>query len=193
MMIEQKPTPTVETNLKPRRPSKMTVAAALRRIKKLKGEIAELTARATSSASFPELRPPPFKYFEAEDLRRQKILEMLDLQEAVAISNASTKVTFAEDEVMSVPRVIRVLDEVKAEIAFLRDLPIHDRTRDFEQRREQIWDDALNKTVTRLVEVVTISVMTPEERARRVDMLQARFELLNVALEARNHDVYIEV
>ncbi len=195
MMIEQKPTPSVEASPEPKPVTKMTVAAALRRIKKLKGEISELTTRATSAASYPELRPPPFEYWATVEARHKKIEEMVGLQEAVSISNASTRVTYNHEgvRVLSVPRAIRALDELKSDISFLQSLPIHDRKRDVEQRREQIWDDTLDKTVTRLVEVVTLSVMTPEERAQDIERMQAHFEALNVALEARNHDVYIEV
>jgi len=169
---------------------KMTVAAALRRIKKLKGEIATLDARIKSAACHLEGKEPPFPFEESMAERSKKVSELVGLQTQVAISNANT--SFEVGGVM-VPVVgaIRQLEEIKARISLLGGLPIRDRVRDVEIERNQEWSDEHEKLVTRATEKVFLSAMTRVAQAEKISALTAQFEELNVALEACNHGTFV--
>lgn len=170
--------------------AKMTVAAALRRIKKLKGEIAILDARIKSAACYLEGKEPPFPFEGSMQERSLKVSELVGLQMRVAISNANTSFELAG---VAIPVVgaIRQLEEIKARIALFNGLPIRDRLRDVEIERNQEWSDDHDKVVTRTSEKVFLSAMTRVVQAEKIAALTAQFEELNVALEACNHATFV--
>jgi hypothetical protein len=98
---------------------KITIAQALRRIKKLKGQIAEHTQRAQASVSYEKDKVPAFSFGEEMLLMKAAQLELVDLQSRVAVANAKATILDGED-VITHAEAIRRLQEIKGEIAFLK-------------------------------------------------------------------------
>mgnify|MGYP006273853241 CR=1 FL=1 len=172
--------------------NKMTVAAALRRIKKLKGEIATLDMRIKQSACHLEDKEPPFSYGASMEERTKKVMDLSRLQTVVAVSNATTSFQYEGLSILVVGAV-KHLEEIKAKIALLNGLPIRDRVRDVEVERVNEWSDEHERAVTRTTEKVHLSSISRAQQAEQIASLTSQFETLNVALEACNHSTFIEV
>lgn len=174
----------------PKPPEKITVAAAIRRIKKLKGEIGTLDARIKNASVYEEGKNPAFSFDESIASRRDKVIELMRLQTKVSISNASTVFLWDGSQVV-VAYAIRYLQEIKSEAALLAALPIRERVRDVMQSREAEWNDEAEKSVFVVKQTVHISEMSKVEQARQIERLTGTFETLNTALEACNHETFI--
>lgn len=170
----------------------VTVAAAIRRIKKLKGELGVLDARLKSAVVYVEGKEPPFLFGETMMRREEKLSQLLQLQTALSISNAATSFSYRGGAV-SVAWAIRKTQEIKALASLYAELPVRDRRRDVETKRETVWDDVTDKHVREAVETVYVSAITKVDQAAAIESLTAEFEELNTALEACNHDTKIEV
>lgn len=166
---------------------KISIAQALRRIKKLKGQIAEHTQRAQQGVSYEQGKVPAFRFQEAVTAVKAAQKELIDLQSRVAIANAKATVTDGSDTITHA-EAIRRLQEIKGEIAFLKGLIIRN---DVVKTREQEWDDVEMKHIVRMVEVTWTSDLSEKERDTQVKALQDRFETLNNAVEDRNHKVTV--
>lgn len=167
---------------------KVTIAQALRRIKKLKGQIAEHTSRAQQGVSYVQGKVPAFRFQEEVLARAYARAEMLDLEARVAIANAKKTVTDTVGNKVVLARAVRQLQELKGEIAFLKGLNLRSET---VREREQTWDDDQLKHITRVNEVVYVSDLTEHDRELQVKGLQDAFEVLNNAVEEANHTVLV--
>jgi hypothetical protein len=166
---------------------KMTIAQALRRIKKLKGHIAEHQSRAQAGVSYVAGKLPAFRFEEEKDAMLSDIEEMVDLEASVAVANANTKIVYDEEEV-SLSHAIRQLQETKSFIAFLKGLHLRTETiRD----RETEWDDNKMQNVSRVTEVVYTSDLSEQDRDEQVKALQNHFETLNNLVEDANHSTTV--
>ena len=166
---------------------KITIAQALRRVKKLKGQIAEHTVRAQQSVSYEKDKVPAFRFNEEVLAKKGAQNEMVDLQARIAIANAKATVMF-DGETYSHSEAIRILQELKGEIAFLHSLNLRNET---VKSREQDWDDVKNAYVSRTTETVFVSDLSERERDTQVKTLQNAFEQLNNAIEDHNHKVAV--
>lgn len=167
--------------------SKISIAQALRRIKKLKGQIAEYTLRAQQSVSYEKTKVPAFRFNESMLARAAALSELLNLQSRVAIANAKATVV-DNNESISHSEAIRRLQEMKGEIVFLRGLALRSETM---TTRQQDWDSVQEKYVSHVVEVVWLADLSEQDRDRQVRELQDRFEVLNNAIEDHNHKVLV--
>jgi uncharacterized coiled-coil protein SlyX len=165
-----------------------TISQGLRQIKRLKGRMAELTARAAASVSYEAGKKPPFEFGNTRaDL--DKVREQLvRLEAAVARANATTDIQ-SEDRTMSLAEAIRRLQEIRAEIAWLTGLTLRQGT---ERKYENDWDEEAHRHVRRTQEVTYESCLTEPKRAEQIDALRNRFEALNDAVEAANHRTPIQ-
>src|SRR5579863_9382526 len=125
---------------------KVTIAQALRRIKKLKGQIAEHATRAQQGVSYVSGKTPAFSFREAVLALNAARNEMLDLESRVAVANAKKAVTDASGTKLTLAHVIRQLQELKGQIAFLRGLNLRAET---VRERETEWNDDQMKNLTR--------------------------------------------
>lgn len=166
---------------------KITIAQALRRVKKLKGQIAEHTVRAQQSVSYEKDKVPAFRFNEEIMAMKAAQNEMVDLQARIAIANAKATVMFAGED-YSHSEAIRILQELKGEIAFLRSLSLRSET---VRNREQDFDDVKGTYVTRVMETVFVSDLSERDRDTQVKALQNTFEQLNNAIEDHNHKVAV--
>jgi hypothetical protein len=166
---------------------KITVAQALRRVKKLKGQIAEHYLRAQQSVSYEKGKEPAFRYGEQTQAMKAAQAEMVDLQSRIAIANAKATVQDGA-KTLTHAEAIRVLQELKGEIAFLRGLVLRN---DVVKGREQMWDDVKATYVFTPTETTFVSDLSEKERDTQVKGLQDYFERLNNALEDHNHKVAV--
>lgn len=167
---------------------KVTIAQALRRIKKLKGTIAEQSTRALQSVSYVQGKVPAFRFTVAVSQLNEARRELLDLEARVAVANAKKTITNGSGEKVVLALAIRQLQELKGQIAFLRSLNLRSET---VREREQNWDDEQLKHITRINEVVYVSDLSEADRDREVKLLQDQFETLNNVVEEANHSVLV--
>lgn len=167
--------------------TKITIAQALRRVKKLKGQIAEHTLRAAQSVSYEKGKTPAFRFETEVTALRAAQTEMLDLQSRVAVANAKATVKDG-DNTITHAEAIRRLQEMKGEIAFLKSLLIRNETI---KTRDQEYDEASGRYVNRTVETTFVSDLSEQDRDQQVRALQDRFEALNNVVEDHNHKVTV--
>lgn len=168
--------------------NKVTIAQALRRIKKLKGQIAEHSTRAQQGVSYIQGKTPAFSFREAVLALNAARNEMLDLESRVAVANAKKTVTDSSGTKLTLAHAIRQLQELKGQIAFLRGLNLRAET---VRERETEWNDDQMKNLTRFTEVTYVSDLNEQDRDREVKLLQDQFETLNNAVEEANHTVLV--
>lgn len=166
---------------------KVTIAQALRRIKKLKGQIAEHTQRAQQSVSYDASKVPAFCFVEEVAATKVAQTELVDLQSRVAVANAKATVQDGNDTITHA-EAIRRLQEVKGEIAFLKGLNLRNEV---VKDRSQEYDDIEMKQIVRVTEVTWKSDLSEKERDQQVKSLQDSFEVLNNVVEDRNHKVAV--
>lgn len=167
----------------------MTVSAALRRIKKFKGLISERTKRAAAAAYHEKGKLPAFN-FETSFGEREKIVKMMImLQTAVAVSNAMTKLS----DGLPVTYAIRVLEEIKAEGAFLAGLPVRAQAEETDVEEDFEWNPQVTGKVRIERKKTWVSAITQADRAKRLEDLTTRFEKLNNEVEASNNRVVVSV
>jgi hypothetical protein len=167
---------------------KITIAVALRRIKKLKGHIAEHSARAQQGVSYVSGKAPAFRFQQAMALLDEARGEMLDLESRVAIANAKKMVVEPGGDKITLAFAIRLLQEMKGQIAFFRGLVL--RT-DTVREREQDWNEEQMKHIVRVNEVVYVSDLSEQDRDACIKELQDAFETLNNVVEEANHTVLV--
>lgn len=167
---------------------KVTIAQALRRIKKLKGQIAEQSTRAQQSVSYVQGKVPAFRFHEAMLALGGARDEMLDLESRVAVANAKKTVLDVNGNKLTLSRAVRVLQEMKGQIAFLRGLTLRAET---VREREQTWDEDAMKHINRVTEVTYVSDLSEQTRDLSVKALQDSFEVLNNTVEEANHTVLV--
>lgn len=166
---------------------KNTIAQALRRVKKLKGQVAEHTSRATMGVSYDSTKVPAFR-FEAEMVALAGAKEeMVELESRIAVANALNKVKDDSEEI-TLAKAIRRLQEIKGDIAHLKSLSLRAET---VRNKEQEWSDEHLKHITHVTEVTFVSDLTEQLRDAKVKALQNRFEVLNNAVEDANHTVLV--
>lgn len=164
-----------------------TIATALRRIKRLKGDMDTLAQRAQSSVSHVKDATPSFPFKETRTLLNSTRAELIKLRASVARANAVTVITWNEEN-MPLAQAINVLQEIKSEISWLRGLHIRagvERTAD--------WDyDESGRRSRRVDEVTYVTSLTEVERAEELRSLADRFEQLNATVEAANHSTVLD-
>lgn len=166
---------------------KLTIAQALRRIKKLKGQIAEHEQRAKAGVSYDVNKVPAFSYGDSVNAMFALQDEVVALEARVAVANAKKSVQDGTNKV-SLAQAVRTLQELKGRIAFLKGLHLRNEV---VQTRTNDWDDVEMKHINRLVETTFKSDLSEKERDQQVRALQDRFDVLNNAVEEANHTVSV--
>lgn len=160
----------------------MTIASALRRIKRLKGDMDALAQRAASAVSHLKDAAPAFPFKETRSLLNATRAELIQLRAAVARANATTTVEWSGKPI-ALAEAIGQLQEIKAEISWLRGLTIREGT-----TRSSEWDyDDMGRRSRRVEEVTYVTNLTEVARAKELQGLADRFEQLNARVEAANH------
>ncbi len=168
--------------------AQLTISQGLRRVKKCKGRLAELTARASASVSYEAGKKPSFD-FKATRAEVAKVrAELVGLEAAIARANATATVS-VDGKSVTLAEAIRWLQEFKAEMAWLPQLVLRTGT---ERTPDVEWDENLGRQVRRSREVVWTSELSEPDRAAELESLRDRFERLNDAVETANHRTPIE-
>lgn len=166
---------------------RMTIAQALRRVKKLKGLVAEHTERARTGVSYVNTEVPAFRFAGEVKALTDTTQEMIDLEAKIAVANATATVSYGEKE-LNLAQAIRTLQELKGFITFYKGLHLKSGT---EKVRTSDWDDDLNKTINRVEETTYVSDLSEQDRDQIVKDMQDRFEVLNNTVEDANHQVLV--
>ena len=166
---------------------KMTIAQALRRVKKLKGLIAEQSTRVRQGVSYVSTEVPAFRFEDEMKAFISTTEEMVVLESQIAVANALTMVTDGSTQI-SLARAIRMLQELKGTIALYQVLNLKSGV---EKVRTNDWDDALDRSVSRVEEVTRVSDLTEQDRDKIVKYMKDRFEALNNAVEDANHASFV--
>lgn len=167
--------------------SNMTIAQALRRVKKLKGQIAEHEQRAKAGVSYVSTKVPAFRFTEERLAMNLAQSEMLDLESRIAVANATAQVAIGSES-FSMTKAVRALQELKGQIAFLKGLNLRSEV---VRERESEFSDEKGAYVTRFNEVTWVSDLSEVDRDRQVKDLQSQFESLNNEVEDMNHKVVV--
>jgi hypothetical protein len=168
--------------------SQLTISQSLRRIKRVKGKIAEYKTRAVQSVSHVKDKKPTFDFKAVREQLAAAKEELIGLESAVAVANAARTVTF-EGREMRLAEAIRRLQELKDEMSWLPQLNLREgveRTSEFE------WDESKGVQVRVVREITHVSHLSEVERVAELDMLRDRFEALNGLVESANHTTTVE-
>lgn len=167
--------------------SDLTISQALRRIKKLKGELAEYTTLAHDSVSYQVNREPAFKFSECMEKAQVARGELLILQSRLAITNAQTTVKYDGKE-MTLSQATRQLEEYKGQIKFIEGLPVRDHEKTYEDTFE--YNDAMQRIKT------SHEFRCELPKAKQVEAVRSfkeKFDALNDAVENTNNRTALKV
>lgn len=165
--------------------SEMTIAQALRYVKKLKGRIDEARKRAADHVSHAQAETPAFDFNEQLDRATKASDELAKIQGQLAAANAATVVNYGGENI-TLSHAVRLLQELRSRIAWVKALSVKGQTH-----------------VTELVQVMVpgqgyghvqrpMQCHLPEaSRAAMVERLQDQFDALNAAVEEKNQKVTI--
>lgn len=177
-------TTTTNTVLAPK-----TISQGLRRVKKLKGLLAEAQTRATQATSWLAGKRPVFTFEEQRGKRAALQGEIVRIETAIAVANATSTI-MVDGQSVTLARAIRELQEVKADLAWLASLNLRAGT---EESVEYVYDEEKGRNMSRTKSVTYEAVMDEPARVGLVQALRDRFEAINDALETANHRTLIEV
>lgn len=167
--------------------SNLTISQALRRIKKLKGSISELQARAKVNVSYDKSKIPVFRYTDDMNSLSACKAELLELEGRVAVANATHVVKYQNKD-LTLSTAIRILQEFKDWITFYKNLVLRNQT---ERDKEESYSEEHNKFITQYKEIVYCSDLSEQERDKKVKEVQDEFETLNNIVESANHQVVL--
>ena len=161
-----------------------TISQALRRIKKIKGQIGEHRANAGNSVTHLAEQQPAYQFGASTEKASVLVDEMLRLQTAVAIANATTSIEVDGKKIV-LALAVRTLRELTSEIAWTKGLAV--------KAQEKVVEHEMEFDGTRHVNAPkTYLCLLPEaKRAARVTELQDRFDRLNDIVETANHKTLI--
>jgi hypothetical protein len=161
-----------------------TISQALRRVKKLKGELASHLDRARVAVTHRAEQVPAFAFSNCIELAAKARGEMLHLQTDIAVANSKNTVDW-EGKPMSLALAARTLAELRGEIAWVKALPVKAQGSTTESEQEYVGGQYV--TVTK-----TFTCHLPEaDQAALVERLQGKFDALNDLVETANHKTTI--
>ena len=171
---------------------KMTIAQALRRIKKLKGHFAETQARASLSVVWQEgTVEHAFPFNQCIEEMRKTREELIRLRSAVTVANATNSIEYG-GQTLPLCLAIKKLEEIKSEISFLQSLKVRASEKEVETTTEWKYADDLFEKRIAVEKKTSFQCFLPEaKRAAQVTALQDEFERLNDLLESANHTTLI--
>jgi hypothetical protein len=183
----------------------LTISQALRRRKKLKGDIALHTERLRHSISYDKKKEPAFPFTESNLALKKAKWELIMLEDAVAFSNAINRITYKGEQVR-LTWVLRVLAELKGDIVRYEGYKsMHDLGVEREVTTEEEISDPYSieeipragggvtrSHKTKKVNRTIVSNVTARECEDQIATLKQSFEELNDLLEAENHLARLE-
>ncbi len=166
----------------------LTISQGLRRIKKIKGRVAELKGRASMSVSYETSKKPVFDFKATRDELAKAKEELIRLEAAVAVANATARITFEERD-MFLAEAVRRLQELKDDISWLPQLHVREGA---EQSQDNEWDEERGRHVRIAREVIWATELKEIDRVHEIESLRDRFERLNDLVEQANHRTEVD-
>jgi hypothetical protein len=163
-----------------------TVAQALRRIKRLKGQHSTLTQRAHQSTYWVNNEKTTFEFAKVVEEREQVTKELIELKAAIARANANTEVEF-EDKTWTIQELVFLMAELKDEVTFYANLSLRQEKESVEEVKDWVFDEESDKGKLVVKEIQHHSVLSERERVDKLDKLRQRIDELNDLLESSNH------
>jgi len=168
--------------------AEVTISQALRYASKLKNQISDARSRAAGSLNHKAGEPTAFSFPEMLAKSEALSSELAALQGKLASVNASSTVEYKGNSI-TLSHAVRVLQELKGRIAWLKGLPVLQT--DTVVTTERSWDDVNDKYIN---QTSTMICCLPEaKRAEMVDALQEEFDSLNGAVESSNQVVKLTI
>lgn len=165
--------------------NEMTISQAIRKVKDLKGRIAKHQGYAASSVHYEVKNPPAYDF--AAELRTVETMnvELLKLQTAIAVANATTSVEWNGGKV-KLTWAIKRLEEIKGSIKWYETLGVTSQTDSVTESWE--YQNDASGTLQRVRIEKPIKCDLPEaKRNETVQKLQDEFNRLNDVVETINH------
>lgn len=160
----------------------MTLSQALRREKKLKGQIKEALDRAEAALVHREDQPPAFNFQSQLERAEAARSELIAIETARRNRSAATSLDYAGRS-LTLTEAVVVLQELRSRIAWLRGLPCRAHAEQVEETVE--WDGENNKRLK--VTHKFLCALPEQKRAEMVDALQTEFDNLNNLVEVIDH------
>lgn len=166
----------------------MTISQALRRQKKLKGDLKSLLERAAASVTYDEKQPPAFSFADTLGQADTVREELIRVESAIRVTNAKTQIKW-DGRDMSLSEATARLQEMKGRIAWLKELAIEAQL--VTERTSVEWDD-LGEKRAKIAKKFHCDL--PEaKRANLIELEQNAFDGLNDTVETVNHQTQIEM
>jgi hypothetical protein len=165
--------------------SELTISQALRAIARLKGNLTKYKERAFEGVTYRLDAVPAYRFSDMMEKIDTARGDLVLLEARVAITNATTKIAF-DGKQLTLTQALKQLQEFKDELAWLATLPV--RPGETTKSYENVHRAGGYETVA-----VDYKCDFPEaRRSDRIDVVQAKFDALNDALERKNHETPLQ-
>lgn len=160
--------------------SEQTISQALRQVKKLKGRLAEATARASAGVSHRVDQKPAFTFNQSLEQANKLRADLISLIAQIRVTNAMTTIEH-NGKKLTLTEAVAKLEDLKGEIAWFKGLPV--KAQESTTETDWTYEGGQRSQVT-----VSWECHFPEaKRAAEVERLQDIFDRLNDAVERANH------
>jgi hypothetical protein len=172
--------------------AKMTVSQGLRAVADLKGKLKKNKEHAQASLTYFEKTPPAFKFGEEMEEAHKTRSEMLRLQTAIAVANATTEIDWQGKKIL-VAFAVRHLEELRDQLAWLDSIEpfLLDQKEVEEDNIENDWQNGQYVRVNRPKK--KICALPLGERFKLRQKLQEEHNRLNDIVEASNHQTLLRL
>jgi len=162
----------------------LTISQALRRIKKLKGELAVHLQRAANANTFKAGEEPAFRFGPMLELAESVRSDLIRLETDVARTNAQTGITYGGMQgSCTLTEATKRLRELKSQLAWYEGLNCREHNETTSKEVDYDHDGPGRHYVTTMWRCD----MPVAQKAARVTHLQEEFDRLNDAVETANH------
>ena len=169
--------------------SETTISQALRRVKKIKGELAEQLDRAKGAVVYKKGEEPAYSFSTCLEKSTTLRNELLELEARITLTNASNVISF-DGKSITLAYAVKLLKELKGQIKWLDELKGVVRNKDITVQDERTYDYETEKHVTKQA---TYTCELPEaKRSALADEVKAKFDRLNDLVENMNHRVTLK-
>lgn len=172
--------------------AKMTVSQGLRAVADLKGKLKKNKEHAQASLTYYEKTPPAFKFGEEMEEAHKTRAEMLRLQTAIAVANATTEIEWQGKKVL-VAFAVRHLEELRDQLKWLD--TIEPLLLDQKEQEEDNYDNEWNGTQYVRVNRPKkhMCALPKADRFKLHQKLQEEHNRLNDIVEASNHQTLLRL
>ena len=166
----------------------MTVSQCLRKIAPLKNQLKTHREHAESSVLYEEKRKPAYVYASEMEGMEKARHELLRLQTALAVSNATTHIEWKGKKV-ALAWAVRFLEELKGHKAWLDNLIVSPEARKEEDSYVPRYSGGVATSVNE--PRIMICDLPEAKRFELSQKIQEEFDQLNDLVETSNHQTLV--